>query len=195
MSAPIRRVLGHPACGAPLLGLPAGLLLFLAACSHSGLGETTSGESGATPPDDTTEPGLHDCPWVGTWTLSAVKCGSFDYPAWYEDHDAATLEIDHDPDGGCAVVAQITSAECNRSEEWTFGVPVGGDVEVTLGGITDCTPDGCQFSGSEDPCVVGGLTGAQTLAIDDGTGDLVAEGLITDTAPACTLPLLTTWTN
>src|SRR5688572_5591733 len=83
------------------------LLPFLAACARSGLGKTDldTGEI-----EDTDVPaGLQDCPWVGTWNLAAVQCGTFEFPDWYETHDAASMVIDHDPAGGCSVVTTITS--------------------------------------------------------------------------------------
>lgn len=168
------------------------MLLFvaLAACSNSGLGVPTAVGTGDTAAATTT---LQDCPWVGNWSLTTVNCNTFPYSAWYDDHSGATLQIGHDPAGGCAVTATVTGPTCSRTEAWHFSVPVGTSVEVTFLGVQTCAPDACAF-GAEPACQVGGLTGGPTsLSIDDSAGDLAAIGLLEDTAPGCTLDVVTRW--
>jgi hypothetical protein len=169
--------------------LPIAVLFTASACTHSGLDQPAA--TGDTAPGgDDDDGGGGNCPWVGTWNLTKVQCGSFLYDAWFEDHDTASLDVTDHPDGGCAVVATVSGESCERTEDWTFAVPVGGNVEVVFDGITDCNPADCQFSGSEDPCAEGNLGGrTETLSIDDTTGELVAIGLLLDTVPSCQPPL------
>src|SRR5690349_10691815 len=98
------------------------VFLLLHGCSNSGLDR--SEESADTGPTT----GLADCPWVGEWALEELKCGSFPYDDWDATHEGATMVIDHDPAGGCAVTTTIRGATCTRTEQWHFGVPVGTDV-------------------------------------------------------------------
>jgi hypothetical protein len=165
------------------------VLALLSGCTNSGLGRTTA-ETGDTAAG-TTE--VQNCPWVGTWQLDQVNCGAFPYDSWYDAHDGATLDIDHDPAGGCVVQAEITGPACSRTEAWRFSVPLGTSVDVTFEGITDCNPNQCAFSVEEEACERGGLAGSETLTIDDSTGNLLAVDLFADTAPECTLGLQTTW--
>ena len=168
------------------------LLAVLAGCSNSGLGKTDlgTGATGDTGPDVV---GLQDCPWVGTWNLTAVRCGTFEYDDWYDTHDGASMVITHRPEGGCSVVTTITSAACVRTEDWTFSVPQGTEVEVDRRGIASCEPQACKFAPTDPPCNPGDFAGTEPHAIDDSSGSLTAVDLLVDTAPACTLSLVTTW--
>ncbi|MEQ1567055.1 MAG: hypothetical protein ABMA64_15560 [Myxococcota bacterium] len=168
-------------------------MLLAAACSNSGLGRTSVPESAETGTPTNSE--LKNCPWKGTWELAAVKCGEFDFGAWYDDHSGATLEIDHDPEGGCAVVAQVAGPTCTRTEAWRLSVPLGSNVEATYDGVTACEPESCTFSTSEPTCAPGELTGGATVEIDAAGGELLVNGLLVDTAPSCTLDLKTTWAS
>ena len=175
------------------------LLLSLAlGCSNSGLGQTDLAATGSTG-DTGGAVGLQDCPWVGSWDLEAVRCSTFDYPDWYDTHTGASLVIEHDPLGGCAVVSTVEGSNCTREESWHIGLPVGIEVVVTMNGITDCQPADCRFDPNdqdEPTCTVGD----NTRTIDDATlddsaeaGTLTIKGLLEDTAPGCSLDLITTW--
>lgn len=167
------------------------LLAVLASCANSGLGRTDLG-TGTT--DDTDPAGVQDCPWIGTWSLSAVRCGSFPLDEWYDTHDGASMDITQGPDGGCSVVTTITGETCTRTEHWTFSVPTGTEVEVTRAGIASCEPEACQFAPTDAPCDPGDQVGTETHTIDDSTGSLTVSDVLADTAPSCTaLSLVTTW--
>jgi hypothetical protein len=168
------------------------LLSILAGCANSGLGQTDvgTGSTGDTAGGGT---GAQDCPWVGTWSLSAVRCGTFEYDDWYDSHDSAQMVVEHDPAGGCAVVTSITGQACSRSEDWHFSVPVGTEVVVDRRGIASCEPQSCQFAPTDPQCNPGDFAGTEPHTIDDSSGSLTIVGLISDTAPGCTLDLVTTW--
>ena len=168
------------------------LVSILPACSNSGLGKTdaVTGDTGDT---DGGAVGLQDCPWVGTWNLTAVRCGTFEYNDWYDTHDSAAMVVDHDPEGGCYVQTTIVGASCSRTEDWGFTVPVGTEVNVDLRGITACDPEQCKFGPTDPPCNPGDFAGGEAHQIDDSSGSLTVVGLIADTAPACILDIVTTW--
>src|SRR5688572_11751164 len=46
-------------------------MALLAACANSGLGQTDADTDTDAPPEGT-------CPWVGTWTLTTITCGSIE---------------------------------------------------------------------------------------------------------------------
>ena len=168
------------------------VLVLLHGCSNSGLGQPTGETADSAPPA-----GLEDCPWVGEWDLDALKCGgTFDYTAWYETHEGASMVIGHDPAGGCAVVTTIRGAECSREESWHLGVPVGTDVTWTSAGITECTPNKCRFLAEEPECKPGRGAGEAVVRIEDVGGSLTAVNLLRDTVPAasCGLDIYTVWT-
>jgi hypothetical protein len=167
-------------------------LVILAGCTHSGLGKTDLA-TGATGDTATVPVGLQDCPWVGTWNLNAVRCGTFEYDDWYDTHDSAQMVIVQRPEGGCDVVTTIVGPSCTRAEDWTFSVPVGTEVEVDRRGIASCDPEQCKFAVTDAPCNPGDFAGTETHTIDDSSGSLTVVDLLTDTAPACTLSLVTTW--
>lgn len=167
------------------------LVVALAACSNSGLGQPTQVGTGDTAAGTTA---LADCPWVGTWALTTVNCNTFPYAPWYDAHDSASMQITQDPAGGCSVVTTVTGPSCSRTEGWHFSVPVGTSVEVTFNGIQTCNPDQCTFDVGDQACSVGGLTGGPvTLSIDDAAGDLAAVGLLEDTAACTPLDVVTRW--
>ncbi|MEQ1501156.1 MAG: hypothetical protein ABMB14_02950 [Myxococcota bacterium] len=167
-------------------------VLFAAACSNSGLGHTTeSGDSGGTTPV-----GLQDCPLVGTWNLTGVNCATFPYDDWYADHTQASMVIDHDPAGGCAVIATVIGDACTRTETWSFSVPAGIESDALFGGITTCDPDSCVFgAGDPEPCAVGDLaeTATEAVRLELDGDELTATGLIDETAGNCPLDVITLW--
>ena len=161
------------------------ILWWVAACANSGLGLDTDTDTDVAPAP---------CTWPGTWTLTDTTCGSFpSFSDWTTTHTGAEMVLADAGGGGCDVDVTVEGPACTRTEDWAFGAPAGDDVDVTFNGITTCTPDACVFDG-EDPCAVGALTGDVTARIDDSTGDLVAAGLLVDTAPDCPLEFGTTWT-
>ena len=161
------------------------IFLWAAACTNSGLGLDTD-------PDTDTEPA--ECAWPGTWTLTDTTCGSFpSFSDWTTTHSGAEMVLTAAAEGGCDVDVTVEGPTCARTEAWWMGEPADDDVAVTFHGITTCTPDACVFDG-EDPCAVGALAGAVTARIDDTTGDLVAVGLLVETAPDCPLEFGTVWT-
>lgn len=162
-----------------------------AACTNSGLGlPPVTGATGDTGTVVTGEP----CPWIGTWTLSSVSCGSFPFDEWYVDHDSASLELTQAPQGGCWADVTVVGAACTRAERWHLGPPAGLEVDATYDGVTSCDPSACTFSVEEPACAVGGAADSpETIRVDDATGNLVIERLIADTAPGCLLDVLTTW--
>ncbi len=166
------------------------LLTLLTACSNSGLGQPTT-----TPTADTGATVVVDeCPWVGRWTLRSVKCSTFDFAEWYDDHTGATLDIAQADQGGCDVVATVSGATCEESESWHFTSPVGINVDLTYNGISACNPDACTFNGPDAPCQVGDRAGGtETISVDDATGELQMVGALADTAPGCTLDIVTVW--
>jgi hypothetical protein len=174
-----------------LLLVPTALWLGLVACSNSGLGETESGTTG-----DTGATAAADCPWVGTWALDEVNCGTFSYDAWFDDHERATLEVSQSDDGGCDVEVTIEGDSCERDEDWHFGPPVGISVVVTFEGILDCRPNNCVFGPSDpDECSPGDLADdPQALTIDTVSDtSILATGLLAPTAQGCTLDVVTAW--
>jgi hypothetical protein len=165
------------------------LLLVGIGCTHSGLGRTTS--TG----DTATTTAASDCPWVGTWKLDGVKCSTIEYAEWFETYDGAEMEISQDPEGGCAVETTLTGPECERVESWHLAPPLGVDVEITFGGITDCSPNRCTFDDGAIECKKGDLARDKPESIRlDQTGEkLAATGLLEDTAGGCMIGLNTTW--
>lgn len=160
-------------------------VLWAAACTNSGLGQPT---------DTDTDTGPAPCAWPGTWTLTDTTCGSFpQFSDWTTTHTGAEMDLTEAVEGGCDVDVTVEGPACARTESWHFGAPEVTDVVATFHGITTCTPDACVFDG-EDPCAVGGLAGSLTASINDATGDLVAAGLLIDTAPDCPLEFGTVWT-
>lgn len=163
------------------------LMWAAAACTNSGLGLPTD-------TDSDTDAAPAACAWPGTWTLIDTTCGSFpQFSDWTATHTGAEMVLTDAVEGGCDVDVTVEGPSCARSESWHLADPVGTDVVATFHGITTCTPDACVFDG-EAPCEVGGLAGAVTATIDASTGDLVAGGLLVDTAPDCPLEFGTTWT-
>ena len=137
-----------------------------------------------------------DCPWVGTWRLEQLQCGTFDYAEWFEDHDEATLETTHDAAGGCAVTATISGASCTRTEGWHFSLPVGVEVAARFDGVESCVPASCAFGPTDpDACAEGALAGSATVRIEESVAgaELTAAGLLASTAADCSLDLLTVW--
>lgn len=171
------------------------LSLTVLGCSQSGLNQLDQAGTGST--GDTAPQGLQDCPFVGTWSLSAVRCSTFEFDDWYDTHTGATLVIDHDPAGGCAVGVTIEGQNCTREESWAVSVPVGIEVLVTQNGVTRCDPAACKFDPNdqgEAECAEGDLTGTvEDSTWDNLSGSLTISGLFEDTAPGCSLTLVTTW--
>lgn len=162
--------------------------LLLSACTNSGLGKPTIVGTA-----DTAPPPAADCLWVGTWNLSAFKCGTFDYDTFWDNYTGASMVISQNATTGCDVVATINGNTCAQTEGWTFGPPLGTEVDVTRNGVTACAPDGCALEGRS--CAVGGNTFATTtLTIDDSLGDLTAIGLMAEAGAGCPLDIVTTWT-
>lgn len=165
------------------------LLLVIAGCTNSGLdrGLTATGDTG-----DIEGGNKENCPFVGEWELETIQCSTFDYTDWYEAFEAATMEIDHDPDGGCKVVATLKSADCKQEEEWHFSKPAGTEVEVTYEGISDCRPNECSFDviGS---CETGRNQGQDTAAVEEGADELTFTNLLANTAANCPLTVKTVW--
>jgi hypothetical protein len=156
-------------------------------CSNSGLDRSTpTGDTG----DDGGRRG--SCPFVGEWQLKEIQCFSFDYDAWYEAFDKATMEIEDGEDGGCKVVVTLEGPDCEQEEEWTFDKPVGAEVEVTYEGISDCSPNQCEFDDDIPTCENGEHTGDEKLTIEESSGELIAGGLLQYTTPNCD-SLSTTW--
>jgi hypothetical protein len=172
-------------------------LSILAGCSNSGLGQTdvATGTTGDTGPATVAlqDCGSADLSWVGTWNLSAVRCGTFEFDDWYDSHDSATMVVAQDPAGGCTVETTIVGPTCSRVENWTFTVPVGTEVEVDRKGIASCDPAACTFAPTDPPCNPGDFAGTEPHQIDDSSGALTIVGLLADTATACILDIVTTW--
>lgn len=159
------------------------------ACSNSGLDQPDPVATA-----DTAPPPAADCPWVGTWTLSEVKCGAFAYPTFYDVYTGGNLVITQSAVSGCDVTATLESSACRQTEGWTFSAPVGTSVDVTRNGVTVCDPSGCAHG--DTPCTVGAnALAAQSLAIDDSTGSLSARGLFQEIATTCLpdLGFFTVW--
>lgn len=166
--------------------------LFAAGCTNSGLGLPPV--TGATADTGTAVVTGEPCPWIGDWTLSSVSCGSFPFEGWYVDHESASLALTQAPQGGCEATVTVVGASCSRAERWHLGPPSGLEVDATYEGVVSCDPDACAFSVEEPACKVGGGAGApETIRVDDTSGNLVIEQIIADTAPGCSLDVLTTW--
>jgi hypothetical protein len=165
------------------------LLLF---STWSFWGCTNSGLDRSTPTGDTGGGDGERCPFVGEWQLEAVQCFSFDYDAWYEDFNKATMEIENGEDGGCDVTVTLEGPDCEQEEEWTFDKPVGTEVEVTYEGISDCAPNQCEFGDALPACANGEHTGDDTLTVQESDGELIAGRLLQYTTPGCE-SLSTTW--
>ena len=162
----------------------------LAACSNSGLGQPPTTPSTG----DTAAVVVDECPWVGRWTLQAVRCSSFDYTDWYDDYTGATLDVAQADEGGCDLVVTLSGATCEESEDWHMTSPVGINVDVTYNGIASCNPDGCTFNGTDEPCAVGDRAGGgETISVDDATGELQIVGALAHTAEGCQLDVVTIW--
>lgn len=163
------------------------LWAYVLACANSGLGKPplTTGDTGPVV-------GAADCPWVGTWNLTAFQCGSFAVDPPWPDYDGANLVVTQNATSGCDVTATIRSTTCTQVEDWDFGPPLGTEVEVTRNGITSCDPASCSLpSGS---CAQGGNGYATTTTfIDDSLGDLQAKGLLAEMNEGCPLEIVTTW--
>lgn len=167
------------------------LALIFAGCTNSGLGlppETAAtGDSGSTVSSG-------PCPWVGAWTLVSVGCGAFPYDGWFVDHDAATMSVTEHPSGGCAAEITVTGDDCTRIDAWRITAPTGVQSDAFFEGVTSCEPEACTFSADETSCLTGGGTDlGESIQADDTSGDLVLERVIADTAPGCSLDVLTTW--
>ncbi len=164
----------------------------LLACSNSGLDKPDP-----VPTGDTAPAPVNDCEWVGTRTLSEVKCGAFDYPTFFDTYTGATLTVSQGAATGCEVVATLTSATCSQTESWSFAVPVGVEAELTRNGVSSCDPAGCSHGGTA--CTVGAnVVPAETVTLDDSApGTLTAKGLFPETGPTCLpdLGLVTVWTS
>jgi hypothetical protein len=162
---------------------------FFWGCTNSGLDRPTpTGDTG----DDGGGGRGERCPFEGEWQLEEISCFSFPYDAWYDSFEKATMEIEADGDGGCDVVLTLEGPDCEQEEEWHFDKPVGAEVEVTYEGISDCTPNQCEFDDDIATCDKGQHVGEETLNIEASSGELIAGGLLQHTTPNCE-SLSTTW--
>ena len=168
-------------------------MALLAACANSGLGETDADTDTDTTPEGT-------CPWVGTWTLSTITCGSIPATEWFGPHTGATLDLSHAAAGGCDAEMTLSGPSCNRTEHWSFPAPTGPDVTVAFDGIATCQPNACLFEPYGTPCAVGAIVGSAVVEITvvgtamSMTVPYTAIGPLTDTVD-CPLELTTDWTS
>jgi hypothetical protein len=182
------------------------LWLMLLSCTNSGLGKSPTADTG---------PDIADCPWEGDWELTIVYCGgSFTYNEWFPAYDESTMSIARSGDGGCEVAFTWASDECAEEEQWaltplypeltedqeTSTVPYDGSARLTLGGISDCSPEGCAFDLGDmdlvdEPCEEGDRAVTLDVSVDDSTTDqLEIEGLFGDPGRHdCPLTLTTVW--
>jgi hypothetical protein len=174
------------------VGAPALVLVgWAAGCANSGLGQTTD--------TDTDNPPEGTCPWVGTWTLTTISCGSIEATEWFDSHTSSTLVLSHAAAGGCDGVVTTTGPSCTRTEAWSFPAPASADVSFSLDGITSCVPNACLFEPYGASCAIGGLTGSTTVTITATGSTLLmvtpvgSLGPLTDTID-CPLEVGTEWT-
>jgi len=158
---------------------------------------------------DSTAPGP-ECPWVGTYELTATSCGSsaFAYDAeWAAVYSDAEMVLSTGQDGRCDVAFTWGSATCSETEAWAFTPAVDsttgldvGEVGVDYLGITECAPAGCTIDQAPmgiagSACAVGDRTSSDQIVIDDSVADqLIIEGLLDDgDRHDCAIGLNTTW--
>ena len=174
-----------------VIGTPVLAMALLAACANSGLGQVDDDTDTDNAPEGT-------CPWVGTWTLTTITCGSIPATEWFDSHSDATLDLTHAAAGGCDALMTLSGPSCTRTETWSFPAPTGSSVSVTFDGITSCVPNACLFEPYGTSCAVGALAGTATVTttLTGTTLSMVAPvgavGPLTDTVD-CPLEVGTDW--
>jgi len=178
-----------------VIGTPVLATALLAACANSGLGPNDDDTD-----TDTTFEGT--CPWVGTWDMTTISCGSIPATEWFDSHTGATLDLSHAATGGCDALLTLTGNSCTRTETWTFPAPTGPAVAVTFEGIASCVPNACVYETFGTPCAVGALTGTGTVDITvTGTSmsmttpPYATVGPLVDTMDDCPLEITTDWSS
>ncbi len=178
------------------------LITALLACTNSGLGNNPTGDTG---------PDVVECPWVGEWQLSSVKCGSgLDYDKWFDSYADNTMEISVAEGGGCDVEFTWSAAKCAEKEQWLFTprypeestVQWSGETEWINQGISECSPASCTFDTTavgvgDSPCSEGDREKIEVLKVYVDTSvdnQITVEDLFDDADRAdCPLGLVTTW--
>ena len=156
--------------------LLAALAFTLSACNGDDDDDSVAGDDDATAGDDDDatagddddataddDDAAGDCILDGTWALTTFECGTYDITAdWFDVMDSTVMEIGPGADG-CDVLLTNSSASCVEVSQSVFAVN-GDTIDGENLGITSCTPDACQFTAQDEPCVVG-----------DGAGDMGAS--------------------
>lgn len=179
------------------MGLMWALLLAVSGCSNSGLGRELpdSGDSGSTPGTVTA------CPWVGTWDLVDVRCGSFPFPDWYDIFESARLDVSLAAGGSsCEVRRVLVGASCRETERMRWGVGESGVVTVASDGVISCAPAGCSYP-TIGTCPEGARaksTDSLDWRVDPKTSELELtdaqpDGTFVAGAAGCKLDVVTTW--
>ena len=174
----------------------------LVACTNSGLGRESTGDTG---------PDIVECPWVGDWDLTTMKCGgSFDYNGWFDSYPNASMQVSNGVGGGCVAQFTWSSDTCTETESWTLEpqypeestVQWDGSTHWVNEGVTTCDPAACEFDGSavgatESACAEGDRSNPTVVVVSvDATvdGQLTIGGLLGDGDRGnCSLDPTSTW--